>query len=178
MQTTRSESRSPVVARLLRTARRGVASERGNAAVEFAILAPVLIGLLVPIADFGLYIYDQMQLNLAAQAGMEYAARNGWVPAGIQQAAINASPSLNLTAQDVSASQFCGCPSGNTIKQQNCSDPNTGQQANCNNDPAQPLVGSYVNVTTTYQFNTLFHYPGIPNSQTLSSGAQLAFRLN
>ncbi len=178
MQMTRSEARSPAAAWLLRAARRCIASERGNAAVEFAIIAPVLIGLLVPVADFGLYIYDQMQLNLAAQAGMEYAARNGWIPAGIQQAAINASPTLNLTAQNVNAAEFCGCPSGNTIAQQNCNDPNTGQQAHCNNDPAQPLVGTYVNVTATFQYNTLFHYPGIPDSQTLSSGAQLAFRLN
>lgn len=160
-----------------RIVRRGLASERGNAAVEFGIIAPVLLGLLVPVADFGVYIYDQMQLNLAAQAGMEYAARNGWVPAAIQQAAINASPTLNLTVQNVAVSEFCGCPSGSTIVQQNCSDPNSGQQANCNNDPAQPLVGTYVNVTTTYQFNTLFHYPGIPGSQTLSSGANKFFRL-
>ncbi len=164
--------------RVLGTMHRGAASKDGNAAVEFAIIAPVLIGLLVPVADFGLYIYDQMQLNLAAQAGMEYAARNGWVPAGIQQAAINASPSLNLTAQNVTSSEFCGCPSGTTIAAQNCNDPNTGQQAHCNNDPAQPLVGTYVNVTTTYQYNTLFHYPTIPDSQTLSSGTNLAFRLN
>jgi len=167
-----------LITRLGRVVGRGLASERGNAAVEFAIIAPVLLGLLVPTADFGLYIYDKMQLNLAAQAGMEYAARNGWVPAGIQQAAINASPSLNLTAQNVSASQFCGCPSGNTIAQQNCNDLNTGQQAHCGNNPANPLVGTYVNVTTTFQYNTLFHYPGIPDSQTLSSGANLAFRLN
>lgn len=166
------------IMRLSRIARRGIASERGNAAVEFAIITPVLLALLVPITDYGIYIYDQMQLNLAAQAGMEYAARNGWIPAGIQQAAINASPTLNLTAPNVSSSEFCGCPSGTTIVQQNCNDPNTGQQAHCSNDPAQPLVGTYVNVTTTYQFNTLFHYPGIPDSQTLSSGASLAFRLN
>ncbi len=164
--------------RILGTMRRGAASKDGNAAVEFAIIAPVLLGLLVPVADFGIYIYDQMQLNLAAQAGMEYAARNGWVPAGIQQAAINASPTLKLTAQNVNSSEFCGCPSGNTIAQQNCNDPNTGQQAHCGNNAANPLVGTYVNVTTTFQYNTLFHYPGIPDSQTLSSGTNLAFRLN
>ena len=178
MWATNSRRAAQLLARLGRVARRGVASERGNAAVEFAIIAPVLVGLLVPIADFGLYIYDQMQLNLAAQAGMEYAARNGWNPTGFQQAAINASPSLNLTAQSVNASQFCGCPSGTAIAQQNCSDPNTGQQAHCGNNAANPLVGTYVNVTATYQYNTLFHYPGIPDSQTLTSGASLAFRLN
>ena len=176
MQTTRPEARSPVVAWLLRAARRGIASEGGNAAVEFGIIAPVLVGLLVPIADFGFYIFDQMQLNLAAQAGMEYAARNSWDPAATQQAAISASPSLNLTAQNVNVSQYCGCPSGGSIVQQNCNDPNTGQQANCNNDPNQPLVGIYVNVTTTFQYNTLFNYPGIPSSVTLTSGANKVFR--
>jgi Flp pilus assembly protein TadG len=178
MRVAQSSGQRRFIARLVCIGRRGLASERGNSAVEFAIIAPVLLALLVPVADFGLYIYDQMQLNLAAQAGMEYAARNGWVPDGIQQAAINASPTLNLTAQNVSASEFCGCPNGNTIAQQNCNDPNTGQQAHCANNAANPLVGTYVNVTATFQYNTLFHYPGIPDSQTLTSGTQLAFRLN
>jgi Flp pilus assembly protein TadG len=162
---------------ILTFARRLAATRRGNAAVEFGLIAPILIGLLVPIADYGLYIYDNMQLHLAAQAGMEYAAHNGYDPTGITNATISAATPLNLTANDVAVSQFCGCPDANNniVVTPNCSGA-TVPRPHCNNDPAQPIVGVYVNVTASYQYQTLINYPGTPASQTMSSGATSAFR--
>lgn len=90
------------LARVLRRLRR---ERRGNAAVEFAMISPVLLGLLVPIADLGAYVYDAMQLQLAAQAGAEYAARHDWNPAGIMSAMQNASSSLHLSAADATVPQ-------------------------------------------------------------------------
>jgi Flp pilus assembly protein TadG len=160
-----------------RFARRIAAAKGGNAAVEFGLIAPVLLGLLVPVADYGVYIYDDMQLHLAAQAGMEYAAHFGYDPTGITNATINAATPLDLTANDVTVTQFCGCPDANynVVVTPNCSG-NTVPRPHCNNDPAQPIVGVYVNVTATYQYHTLVNYPGTPPSQTISSGATSAFR--
>ena len=45
----------------------------GNAAIEMAVIAPVLVLLLVGIADFGMAVYRKMQVQHAAQAGAEYA---------------------------------------------------------------------------------------------------------
>lgn len=73
---------------------------RANAAVEFALMAPFLLGMLVPIADLGTYIYKSMQLQLAAQAGAEYAARHDWDPNGILSAMQTAAPSLSLSTSD------------------------------------------------------------------------------
>jgi Flp pilus assembly protein TadG len=167
----------PETAAIVRLARRVAAASGGNAAVEFGLIAPVLLGLLVPIADYGLYIYDSMQLHLAAQAGMEYAAHNGYDPTGITNATINAATPLNLTANNVTVSQFCGCPDANNniVVTPNCTG-NTVPRPHCNNDPAQPIVGVYVTVNATYQYTTLINYPGTPASQTLSSGASAAFR--
>jgi Flp pilus assembly protein TadG len=174
---------SPFIARLVGAFRRCIAAKRGNAAVELGLIAPVLVGLLVPIADYGIYIYDRMQLQLAAQAGTEYAAKVGWVPDGIQNAIVNAAPSLNLTAANVTPqpfdaahATFCGCTNGNSIAPQACSDPNTGQRATCTNNAAV-LVGTYVSVGATYEYHTLFNYPGVPSSQTLSASG-LVVRIN
>jgi Flp pilus assembly protein TadG len=145
--------------------------------VEFALIAPVLVGLLVPIADFGLYIYDQMQLKFAVQGGAQYAAANGYNVSGIQTAAAAAAPSLNLPQNNISVSEFCGCPDANNniVVTPNCTGA-TKPRPNCNNDPTQPTVGVYVQIVATYNFNTLFHYPAIPDSMTLSSGQDQAFR--
>jgi len=124
---------APRLGRLARALRRLGIARSGAAAVEFALMAPFLLGLMVPLADLGAYIYDYMEIQLAAQAGGEYAARNGWDPTGIQNAVLNAAPSLHLQLVDNNFMtnksdvlpypfppanvQFCGCASGTTITQ-------------------------------------------------------------
>jgi Flp pilus assembly protein TadG len=57
---------------------------RAVSAVEFAITAPLLIGMLVPTADLGLAISKNTQLHNAAQAGAQYALANGWIVPGFK----------------------------------------------------------------------------------------------
>jgi Flp pilus assembly protein TadG len=48
--------------------------ERGGvSAVEFAVAAPVLVALLIPLVDLGIALYEQVEVNTAAQAGADYA---------------------------------------------------------------------------------------------------------
>src|SRR5260370_2968803 len=89
--------------RLARALRRLGIARSGAAAPEFALLAPFLLGLMVPLADLGAYIYDYMEIQLAAQAGGEYAARHGWDPTGIQNAILAAAPNLHLHPFDNSS---------------------------------------------------------------------------
>jgi Flp pilus assembly protein TadG len=187
MPTTKSKQNLLFAGRLALMAQRTAADKGGNAAVEFSLIMPFLIGLLVPIADYGIYIYDAMQLHLAAQAGMEYAARNGYDPAGITNATVNAATPLNLDPtpypnnNNVTVSEFCGCPDANynIVVVAPCSPAANAARPHCNNDPLQPVAGVYVNVTATYNYHTLINYPGvgIPSSQTLSSGQNAVFRL-
>ena len=44
-------------------------SARGAAVIEFALLAPVLLLMVVGAIDFGTFIYQKMQLQSAARAG-------------------------------------------------------------------------------------------------------------
>ncbi|MFB9267718.1 TadE/TadG family type IV pilus assembly protein, partial [Bradyrhizobium erythrophlei] len=45
---------------------------RGAAAIEFGVLVPVLALMVVSVTDIGLAIYRKMQVENAAQAGVEY----------------------------------------------------------------------------------------------------------
>src|ERR1051325_9620439 len=53
-------------------------NRRGTSAVEFALAAPILMGLLIPIADLGIAFSVQAQVEQAAQAGAQYAAGHPW----------------------------------------------------------------------------------------------------
>lgn len=158
-----------------RAAWRLLAARRGNAAVEFALLTPVLLGLTIPIADLGLLAYDQMQVQLAAQAGAEYAARHGWNPTGIQNAVTSATPSLTVTVGpqpfDPANVQFCGCASGTTISPLACTTNNTRSTCPAVGGFPPQLVGIYVGITASAQYTTILNYPLVPSPQTLKSTA-------
>lgn len=57
-------------------------ARRGIAAVEFALLAPVLILLVLGIADLGLLIHERAQLSQVLTAGAQYAFRQGQTESG------------------------------------------------------------------------------------------------
>lgn len=54
-----------------------VLGRSGNAAIEFALLAPVLILLLGGMIDYGLDVYYRAQLQTAIRAGAQYATGTG-----------------------------------------------------------------------------------------------------
>src|SRR5947208_2335247 len=66
-------------ARLLRGARAAVLRDAaGVSAAEFAIAAPILLGLLVPLGDLGMAFSTQIRVQQSAQAGAQYAAVHPW----------------------------------------------------------------------------------------------------
>lgn len=62
-------SRSPARRRVGRSARRDGACERGAAAVEFALVLPVVLALLVGMLELGLALYDKAVLTQASREG-------------------------------------------------------------------------------------------------------------
>lgn len=80
------------------TARRLIESRDGSAAVEFALLLPMLLLLLAGLIDVSRLISQTMQVRAAAQAGADWAQRNGW-----DQAKIAAAVASATTLKDVSA---------------------------------------------------------------------------
>jgi Flp pilus assembly protein TadG len=113
-------------------------SARGVAAIEFALALPVLLLLLAGVADLGFAVYAKMQVQDAAEAGALYAAQNGWNPAGIGAAVVQATGAANILASPA-PSQFCGCPTGGHIVATTCG-------ANC---PDGTAAGSYIQVNAS-----------------------------
>lgn len=92
----------------------------GSAAIEFAIIAPVLLLLLVGVVELGFGVHQAMQVQDAAEAGALYAGRHGWDQAGIAGAVVSATGASDITA-DPAPVQFCGCPTSSGIAEVNCS---------------------------------------------------------
>lgn len=61
----------------------GCRSKSGTAAIEFGLFIPFLLILFTGTVELGFAMYEAMQVNNAAEAGMLYAAKNGWDSAGI-----------------------------------------------------------------------------------------------
>lgn len=121
---------------------------RGVSAIEFAIIAPVLIAMMVCITDFGLGYYADTQLSSAAQAGAAYAVQKGYDAAGMSTAAQAASRLSNV---GVAPSEFCGCPGANGVVSATCT-------ATCSDGLR---AGTFAQVTATTDYTPLISYPGL-----------------
>jgi Flp pilus assembly protein TadG len=88
--------------------RRLCMARRGSAAVEFALMAPVIAVILVGVADWGIAIEQRERLQTAARAGAQIALSRPTETTAIE-AAVN-SAAGSLTGLNVSSSGiFCSC---------------------------------------------------------------------
>ncbi|MDB5474577.1 MAG: tadG [Phenylobacterium sp.] len=76
----------------LRPAAKLLRDRRGAAAVEFALLAPVLLLLLAGLIDVSRLIVTSLQVRAAAQAGADYARARGWDAVAVAGAVTGATP--------------------------------------------------------------------------------------
>jgi Flp pilus assembly protein TadG len=103
-----------------------VLTQSGNSAVEFAVSAPLLLGLLTPMADLGLAYSQQIQVQQAAQAGAQYASLHPWnsnSSTAIANAATSATGLTLLPADSLTNPapyQECRCLDGSTIGLTSC----------------------------------------------------------
>jgi Flp pilus assembly protein TadG len=94
----------------------GRGSERGTAAIEFALFLPFLLLLLSGIVELGFSAYEAMQVSNAVEAGALYAAANAakaFSAANTATATISGAtlPStMNTLTATPAPTQFCGCP--------------------------------------------------------------------
>jgi Flp pilus assembly protein TadG len=127
--------------------------------LEFAIIAPMLILLVIGLIEMGRYLNYAVLVGDASRAGVQYGAQNLESAAdftGMRTAALN--DGQNTTGMTAVATNSCQC----------------ADLSPCNptdNPPDCSAAGNYrilyVQVTTTGNFTSLFHYPGIPNTVTV-----------
>ena len=96
--------------------------ESGIAAIEFAIIAPLMALILVGVTELGFAVRQQMQVQEAAAAGAQYAALKGWDPSNIALAVTNAANGGGIGATPA-ATSFCGCPTASGIVASTCGQP-------------------------------------------------------
>jgi Flp pilus assembly protein TadG len=136
-----------------------LAARDGSAAMEFSLAAPVLAIIFVPMIDIGMAVYQQMQVQDAAQAGAQYAMAHGWNSSSIQSAVTSAT-ALSVSASPA-PSKSCGCPDGSSVSAASCG-------STCSD--GQP-AGSYVTVSAQATYTPLLPYPSMGSSVTLSAQA-------
>jgi Flp pilus assembly protein TadG len=131
----------------------------GAAAIEFGIIVPVLTLMIVAVADIGLGVYYKMQVEDAAQAGAEYAIRNGFDINAITNAVLSATNASTISASPAPA-QFCGCATGSGINSTSC-----GTQC-----PGGTLAATYVTVSAQMTYYPIMAYPpSVPSSYNLTA---------
>jgi Flp pilus assembly protein TadG len=146
----------------------------GAALVEFTIFAPMLAIMSIYTMDFGLVFYKKLELQNAAQAGVQWAIANRvYNGSSIITAAQNAT---KLPAGDfsVTPSQFCGCSedSGGNPKVTQLSGGSCTASSTCTNG----VPGTYVSVSATFTAaagfhgnNNLIKYGLVPSSYSLTA---------
>ena len=132
--------------------------QAGATAVEFAVIAPILIAMMIGIVDYGLGLYTDTQLANAAQAAVDYAMQKGYDAAAMTTVAQS---STRLTGITAAPSQYCGCPSATGVTSTSC-------DSSCSDGLT---AGTYAKVVATKEYGTLLSYPGIPANIHLSETA-------
>ncbi|MEN3350938.1 MAG: hypothetical protein V7632_4573 [Bradyrhizobium sp.] len=130
---------------------------RGAAAVEFGVLVPLLALMAVSVTDLGLAIYRKMQVENAAQAGVEYAIAHGFDVNAITAAVVNATNNTTITATPA-PTKYCGCATSSGVSSATCG-------ATC---PGGRLAGTYTTVSAQANYWTIINYQVVPASYAFS----------
>lgn len=129
-------------------------SQDGVAAVEFALIAPVLFIMLLGILDYAMAIFNKMELEAAVRAGAQYALVKDSSSADITTVVTN-STNLTVANINVTTAEFCECSDGSPVA--------------CDGICAVSYVRSYTTVTANYIHTWIF----LPGTQTLTKSVTL-----
>lgn len=131
---------------------------RGVAAIEFGIMVPLLSLMVISVTDIGLAIYRKMQVENAAQAGVEYAIARGFDSNAISTAVVGATNSNAISASP-GPIKFCGCATASGVSGMTCG-------GTC---PGGKLAGTYTIVSAQGSYSTIINYQIVPNSYVIST---------
>ena len=149
--------------------------QSGQSLVEVALMLPFLVLLLLGVIEVGRYAYISILVGNAARAGAAYGIQSN--AQSVDQAGIilaakndfqNNGQNTNLLTVDAPV-VVCGCDSAGTVTTAGCSAASNPTAGTC-------AAGHWVvtlTVTAHGTFNSLFNYPLIPASITVSKSATM-----
>jgi Flp pilus assembly protein TadG len=147
--------------------------DSGSAAVEMAIICPILIALIPGMLDFGGMFYEQTVVVTAADAGAVYAIAYGYNQSNIQTAVQNSTSTISVTAP--APTEFCGCPTTSPYSIHNLgaltgTPPSCSTFGNCASGPDSGLAaGTYVTVNAQHQYKPMIPWTILPWSHVMGS---------
>jgi Flp pilus assembly protein TadG len=136
---------------------RAARNTSGAVAVEFGFMVPVLALMVISVIDIGLGVYRKMQVEDAAQAGVQYAIVRGFDVNAISNAVTSATNSSAISASPAPVT-FCGCATGTRISTVTCG-------STC---PGGALAATYTTVSAQATYNTILNYQVAPYTYTFS----------
>jgi len=139
---------------------------RGNISIEFALVLPFLVLLLMGAYDFGRGFTEKLRLNSAARAGTQYAlahynAATADLYPGVQQSAWDDADDVNQILQ-VIPNIYPLCLDGSDPINDKC--------------PNNEVPLRYIEVDVSGPFEFMFDYPMTTGSMTLQGHAELRLR--
>jgi Flp pilus assembly protein TadG len=132
--------------------------DSGAAAIEFGVLVPVLALIGTAVVDIGLGISRKIQVEDAAQAGIQYVIMHGYDTNGISSAVTSATGNSQITASPPPV-QYCGCPTSTAIGTVSCG-------TIC---PNSAPAGTYVTVAAQSTYRTTLNYVVAPADYSFSA---------
>lgn len=162
MEQRTAEKQEKAAGRLpLQAARLPKTAESGQTLLEFALMLPFMMLLLLGIAEIGRAAFMTITVNNGATAGVEWGSQNstGASPGGIIAMQNAATADAIVTGMTATATYGCICDYGSGISCNQPLDP-----AQCTISCPGGQVVDCVQVTTHLDFDSLFHYPGLPQT--------------
>ncbi len=136
-------------------------SRRGGAAVELAVLFPVILLMLIGIVDYGRILYTWVTVSNAARAGAEYGQQrvDMWPDSASQNAAaqVDGNQAGTLTLDSRMVCECAGAPQACTA-------------GSCLGGAAPEV---YIRTSATKTVNMFLSYPGLPSTVTISKVAYM-----
>lgn len=149
-------------------------SESGQTLVEMGLLLPFLVLLMLGVVEMGRYGYMGILVGNAARAGTAYGTQT--LPQSVDSAGITIAARNDFKSNgqlpanlNVTSAVSCGCDSGGSIAPATCTGTGAGT---C-------ISGHWVvvlSVTASGTFSSIFHYPLIPASVSVSKISSMRVR--
>jgi len=159
-------------------------NDRGSAFVELALVLPILTLVLIGAAELGRMAYFAIEVSDAARAGVAYGAQGpttavdfDGITAAAKKSAVDV-PSLSATVTDPCVCETVTTSTGTVVITPllpSCAGKGSVVNPLCTSTTAgtKDIIVNYVQVSTTATVSTMFNYPGIPTSFTLSGFAKM-----
>jgi Flp pilus assembly protein TadG len=155
----------------------------GNVTIEFAIIAPILVVLIMNILDFSRLIWAHMEVDYSAQMGAQAAYKTcstGTLPAKTNCASLNTAVTTAIQATSLGTS--VALAASNPTETYFCVSGTTLQSVGSYSSPPSPFncsaagsasttPGDYIGVAVTYSYAPTFAGLTLATAQTLTASS-------